>query len=143
MTTHFYTEQEVPKKWFVIDADGKILGRVARKAAEIIMGKNKPEFTPNADVGDFVIITNASKVKLTGNKELSKIYYRHSGYVGGLKKTPAFRQRKKDASRMIYKAVWGMVRNGSLARRQMRKLRIFNQADNRHEAQKPMQITTL
>ncbi len=141
MSTHFYTEHEIPKKWFLIDAEGQVLGRVAQKAAEIIMGKNKPEYSPNADVGDFVIITNAAKAKLSGNKELKKIYYRHSGYIGGLSKTPAFRQRKKDASRMMYRAVWGMIRNGTLARKQMTKLRIFNQANHKHEAQKPIRIT--
>ena len=140
MSTHFFTEKEVPKCWYVIDAKDKILGHVAQKAAEIIMGKNKPEFTPNADVGDYVIITNASKVKLSGNKELKKIYYHHSGYIGGLKKTPVFRQRKKDASRMIYKAVWGMIKSGSLGRKQLKKLHVFNHAEHKHTAQNPVQI---
>ena len=140
MNTHFFTEKEVPKKWYIIDAKDQSLGRVAQKAAEIIMGKNKPEFTPNADVGDFVIVTNAAKVKLTGKKELQKIYYHHSGYTSGLSKTPAFRQRKKDASRMIHKAVWGMIKSGPLGRKQLKKLRVFNQDGHNHSAQNPIEI---
>lgn len=140
MDTHFFAEREVEKKWYVIDASNQVLGRLADEVARILIGKNKPEYTPNADVGDFVIVVNAEKVIVSGTKEHDKIYYRHSLYPGGLKKTPLFRMRQKDASYMIRKAVWGMIKHTPLGRKRFKKLKVFNRADHNHEAQQPIKI---
>ena len=116
MDTHYFAEREIEKKWYVIDASNQVLGRLADEVAKILIGKNKPEYTPNADLGDFVIVVNAEKVIVSGTKEHDKIYYRHSLYPGGLKKTPLFRMRQKDATYMIRKAVWGMIKHTTLGR---------------------------
>lgn len=140
MVTHFYSEKEIGKKWYVVDATDKVLGRLAEGIVKIITGKNKPEYTPNADMGDFVIVINSAKIKVTGNKELDMIYYHHSLYPGGLKKTPLFRMRAKQPNYMIKKAVWGMVKHTPLGRKQFKKLKVY--ADNKHEqaAQQPIKI---
>lgn len=140
MDTHYFAEKEVEKKWYVIDASNQVLGRLADEVARILIGKNKPEYTPNADMGDFVIVVNANKILVSGAKENDKIYYRHSLYPGGLKKTPLWRMRQNDASYMIRKAVWGMIKHTPLGRKCFRKLKVYNRPDHEHEAQKPIKL---
>ena len=140
MITHYYSEKEIGKKWYLIDANDAILGRLAENVAKILTGKNKPEYTPNSDMGDFVIVINSAKIKVTGKKEKDMIYYHHSLYPGGMKETPLFRMRAKNPNFMIKKAVWGMVRHTPLGRKQFKKLKVY--ADEKHgqEAQKPIKI---
>jgi large subunit ribosomal protein L13 len=128
MDTHFFTEKEVERKWYLIDANQQVLGRLANQIATILTGKNKPEFTPNADVGDFVIVINAEKVRVSGNKEHDFIYYNHSGFAGGLKKTPLFRR----------KAVWGMIKHSPLGRKRFKKLNVYASNKHPHAAQNPI-----
>ena len=128
------------RKWYVIDAAGKPLGRVAAKAAVILRGKNKPQFTPNSDCGDFVVDINADKVQLTGNKADTKTYYRHSGYNGGLK-AESFRQAmEKHPEKVIERAVRGMLPKTTLGRAQMTKLKVYAGAEHPHAAQNPTKI---
>lgn len=140
MITHFYSEKEIVKKWYLIDANDAVLGRLADKVAKILTGKNKPEYTPNSDMGDFVIVVNSAKVRVTGNKEEDMIYYHHSLYPGGMKKTPLYRMRAKNPNFMVKKAVWGMVRHTPLGRKQFKKLKVY--ADDKHKqtAQQPITI---
>ena len=105
---------EVERKWYVIDAEGEILGRLASRVANILRGKNKPEYTPNVDTGDFVIVINAEKVVVSGNKETDKIYYHHTGFPGGLKAASVKELREKDATKLIEKAVKGMLQHNTL-----------------------------
>ena len=128
------------RKWYVIDAAGKPLGRVAAKAAVILRGKNKPQFTPNSDCGDFVVVINADKVQLTGNKADTKVYYRHSGYNGGLK-AESFRQAmEKHPEQVIERAVRGMLPKTTLGRQQLKKLKVYAGAEHPHAAQNPVKI---
>ena len=128
------------RKWYVIDAAGKPLGRVAAKAAVILRGKNKPQFTPNSDCGVFVVVINADKVQLTGNKADTKTYYRHSGYNGGLK-AESFRQAmEKHPEKVIERAVRGMLPKTTLGRAQMTKLKVYAGAEHPHAAQNPTKI---
>jgi large subunit ribosomal protein L13 len=140
MDTHFFTEREVERKWYLVDADQQVLGRLADQIARILIGKNKPEYTPNADVGDFVIVVNAEKVVVTGNKEKDFIYYRHSQYPGGLKKTPLFRMRERKPEYMIRKAVWGMIKHTPLGRKRFKKLKVYTRSNHPHEAQNPITL---
>lgn len=138
MDTHFFTEKEVERKWYLIDANQQVLGRLANQIATILTGKNKPEFTPNADVGDFVIVINAEKVRVSGNKEKDFIYYNHSGYAGGLKKTPLFRMRERKPEYMLRKAVWGMIKHSPLGRKRFKKLNVYANNKHPHAAQNPI-----
>ena len=141
MKTFMQTKETVDRKWYVIDAAGKSLGRVATKAAHILRGKNKPTFTPHIDCGDYVIIINASQVKLTGNKLNDKMYYNHSGFPGGLRERNAKTMIEKYPVEMVERAVKGMLPNGPLGRDMYRKLFVY--ADDKHNqaAQKPTTIT--
>jgi len=130
-------KDEVKRKWYLIDAEGKILGRLASKIAEILMGKNKPTYTPNVDTGDFVIVINAEKVKVTGKKLLDKVYYKHSGYLGGLKKETLFSLLNRKPEFVIKHAVKGMLPKNKLARRMIKKLKIYRGCQHPHQAQKP------
>jgi len=130
-------KEEIKRKWYLIDAEGKILGRVATKIAEILMGKNKPTYTPNVDTGDFVVVINAEKVKVTGKKLLDKVYYKHSGYLGGLKKETLFSLLNRKPEFVIKHAVKGMLPKNKLARRMIKKLKIYRGCQHPHQAQKP------
>jgi len=133
---------EIERHWYVIDADGKTLGRLAVEVANVLRGKHKPEFTPHVDCGDFVVIVNAEKVKVTGRKELQKVYYRHSGHPQGFKQETlaALRQRKPIA--IIERAVKGMLPHTTLGSEQFTKLKVYAGPEHPHEAQKP-QVYTL
>lgn len=138
MTKTYYAKAgEVERKWYIIDADDKVLGRMAARIAMILRGKHKPQFTPHTDTGDFVIVINADKVKLTGKKIDDKVYYRHSGYPGGIKSINARNLLKKFPERLIEYAVWGMLPKNSLGRKQYRKLKVYRGSKHPHEAQKP------
>ena len=128
---------EVEKKWFVIDAKDKVLGRIAAETARILRGKHKPQFAPHMDTGDFVIIINASKVRLTGRKLQQKVYYTHSGYPGGLKSTKAEKMLKEKPDRVIRLAVRGMLPKNTIGRAQLTKLKIYADDTHPHSAQKP------
>jgi len=128
---------EVERKWYIIDAEGKTLGRLASEAASIIRGKHKPEFTPHVDTGDFVIIINASKVHLTGKKLQNKMYYRHSMYQGGLKVTSAQDMLNKHPERVLEFAIHGMLPKTRLGDGMRTKLKVYAGTEHPHEAQKP------
>ncbi|HIS28034.1 MAG TPA: 50S ribosomal protein L13 [Candidatus Avamphibacillus intestinigallinarum] len=136
-TTFMANEQNIERKWLVIDAKGQRLGRLASEVASILRGKNKPTYTPHADTGDHVIIINASEIELTGNKLSDKMYYRHTGHIGGIKETSANEMRNRKPERMIELAVKGMLPNGSLGRKMAKKLHVFKDENHNHEAQKP------
>lgn len=135
------TKETVDRKWYVIDAAGLPLGRVATKAAHILRGKNKPTFTPHVDCGDYVIIINAGKVKLTGNKLNDKMYYNHSGFPGGLRERNAKTMIEKYPVEMVERAVKGMLPNGRLGRDMYRKLFVYADENHNQAAQKPTTIT--
>ena len=128
------------RKWYLIDAKGKTLGRIATQIANILRGKNKPTFTPYVDCGDFVVVVNAKYVKLTGRKLEQKKYYRHSGYIGGLKETTAADMLDKYPERVIVHAVKGMLPKNRLSNRLITKLKVYPEANHPHKAQKPITI---
>ena len=137
MKTWTPKQGEVERKWFVIDAKDKVLGRLAVESARILRGKHKPQFAPHMDTGDFVIIINASKLRLTGKKLQQKVYYRHSGYPGGLKVTKASTMLNEKPDRMLKLAVRGMLPKTSLGRAQLTKLKVYGGETHPHAAQKP------
>ena len=128
---------EIERKWYVIDANGQTLGRLASQVAMILRGKHKPIYTPHVDCGDHVIVINADKVVLTGKKLDQKVYYRYSGYIGGLKETSARDMLANKPEKMVYEAVKGMMPKNSLGRQMLTKLRVFKGAEHEHAAQKP------
>lgn len=137
MRTWTYRPGDVQTEWYVIDAENAVLGRLATKAATILRGKHRPQFTPHADTGGHVIIINASKVRLTGRKEDQKLYYRHSGYAGGLK-TIGFKDlRKEHPERIVESAVKGMLPKTSLGRKMFKKLKVYAGSHHPHAAQQP------
>ncbi len=138
MKTYSAKPLEVERKWYLIDAEGEILGRLATRVANILRGKNKPEYTPNVDTGDFVIVINADKVVVSGKKETDKIYYHHTGYPGGLKAASVKEVREKDARKLIEKAVKGMLQHNTLGDTQFTKLKVYNGPEHPHAAQKPI-----
>jgi len=127
----------IEKKWWLVDADGVVLGRLASQVANILRGKNRPHYTPFFDSGDFVIIVNADKVKLTGKKESQKVYYRHSGYMGGLKETSFKHAIATHPERVITHAVKGMLPKNRLNRKILTKLKVYAGSEHKHQAQKP------
>ncbi len=135
MKTFVAKEQEVDRKWYLVDAEDKILGRLATQIAMRLRGKHKPIFTPHADTGDFIVVVNAEKVALSGKKWDKKIYYRHSGYIGGLKEISARKLLEKKPEDVLRFAVRGMLPKNSLGRRQLKKLKIYVGPENPHEAQ--------
>ncbi len=135
--------REVEHKWWVIDADDKVVGQVAVVAANLLRGKNKPIFTPNADTGDNVIIINAEKARFTGKKETQKLYRSFSGYVGGHKETTPQRMRQKQPGRILEKAIKGMIPHNSLGRQLFSKLHVYAGAAHPHEAQQPQPFTSI
>ncbi|MDD2469621.1 MAG: 50S ribosomal protein L13 [Bacilli bacterium] len=140
MKTFMQPKENVARSWYVIDADGLPLGRLASKVAHILRGKHKPTFTPHIDCGDYVIVVNASKVNLTGSKLDNKIYYNHSGYPGGLRERTARVMRDKYATEMIERAVKGMLPKGRLGRQMYKKLFVYDDEIHPHTAQKPTAI---
>ncbi|MEW6001612.1 MAG: 50S ribosomal protein L13 [Nitrospirota bacterium] len=141
MKTRFIKKDDVDRKWYLIDAKDVILGRLASKIAAYLRGKNKPIFTPNVDTGDFVIVINSDKVKLTGKKLDNKVYYSHSGYPGGLKATTARELLSKKPEKLIKDAVWGMLPKGRLGRAMLKKLKVYRGPEHPHEAQKPATLS--
>ncbi len=137
MKTYSARAGDVSRHWFVVDANDQVLGRLASRVASILRGKHKPPFTPHLDVGDFVIVVNAEKVKLTGNKLDRKLYRRHTGYPGGLVEIPYRRLLETHPERAIERAVWGMLPKGRLGRQLRRKLKVYAGPDHPHESQKP------
>ena len=140
MKTFVAKEKEVSKKWYVIDAKDKVLGRMATQIAMRLRGKHKPIYTPHADTGDFVVVVNADKVVLTGKKWDNKFYYRHSGYIGGLKQISAKDLHEKKPIDILRLAVRGMLPKNSLGRRQLRKLKVYVGPDHPHQAQQPEKL---
>lgn len=136
-TTFMAKGHEVERKWLVVDAEGQTLGRLASEVAAILRGKHKPTFTPNVDTGDHVIIINADKIELTGNKLQDKIYYRHTQFAGGLKQRTAGEMKEKYPTQMIELAVKGMLPKNSLGRKMFGKLNVYAGAEHPHAAQKP------
>ena len=139
-STHYAKPGEVERKWMLLDADGATLGRHATKAAMILRGKDKPQFTPHTDTGDFVIIINADKIRVTGNKAQDKRYYRHSGHPGGLKYETFEQAMAKHPERVIEHAVKGMLPKNTLGRAQGKKLKVYVGPEHPHAAQQPRQI---
>ncbi len=137
MKTFMAKAEEVERKWYVVDADGKTLGRLASEVAKILRGKHKPIYTPHVDTGDHVIVINAEKVRLTGKKLDQKMYRRHSQYPGGLKEIPYRQLMEKRPTEAVYKAVKGMLPKNSLGRKMLKKLRVYAGPDHKHEAQQP------
>lgn len=128
---------DIERKWFVVDADGQVLGRLATGIATVLKGKHKAIYTPSMDTGDHVIVVNADKVALTGGKEAAKVYYRHSGYPGGLKVTPYETMKERRPEQIVLKAVRGMLPKNRLGRAMLRKLHVYAGPEHPHEAQKP------
>ena len=141
MKTYMANPDKLEKKWYVVDASGQTLGRLASEVAKILRGKNKPEFTPFVDTGDYVIIVNAEKIAVTGKKLSQKIYYRHSEYVGGMKETTLKTMLEKHPERVLEKAVKGMLPKGPLGREMYKKLHVYTGPEHPHAAQKPEVIT--
>ena len=140
-STYMPNPNQVERKWYVIDAEGKTLGRLASEVASILRGKKKPIFTPNADCGDYVIVVNAEKIKVTGKKLDQKVYYRHSDYVGGLKSATLREMLQRHPERVIEMSVKGMRPKGPLGREMYKKLFVYAGPEHKHEAQKPEAYT--
>ena len=141
MKTFMASPATIDRKWYVVDAEGKTLGRLASEVAKVLRGKNKAIFTPHIDTGDYVIVVNAEKVKVTGKKMDQKIYYRHSEYVGGMKETTLREMMDKHPERVIEHAVKGMLPKGPLGREMYTKLFVYAGPDRKHAAQKPEALT--
>ena len=137
MQTYMANPDKIERKWYVVDADGCTLGRLASGVASVLRGKNKPQFTPHVDTGDYVIIVNADKIKVTGKKLEQKIYYNHSDYVGGMRETTLKEMLAKKPERVIELAVKGMLPKGPLGRSMYTKLFVYAGPEHKHEAQKP------
>ena len=137
MKTFMASPATIDRKWYVVDAEGKTLGRLASEVAKVLRGKNKPIFTPHIDTGDYVIVVNAEKIKVTGKKLDQKVYYRHSGYVGGIKETTLKEMLNKHPERVIEFAVKGMLPKGPLGRDMITKLYVYAGPDHKQQAQKP------
>ena len=141
MKTFAAKAEDIDRKWWIVDAKDQVLGQLAVQVANVLRGKNKPTFTPNVDTGDFVVVINASQVRLTGKKEEQKIYTRFSGYVGGQKSESPADVRAKHPERLIERAVNGMVPHNRLGRQVMKKLKVYGGSEHPHEAQQPEELT--
>lgn len=137
MKTYMQRKEDVVRDWYVVDAEGETLGRLATKVASVLRGKHKPTYTPHIDGGDYVIVVNADKVKLTGNKLNDKIYYNHSRYTGGLRERTAKEMLEKYPVEMIERAVKGMLPKGRLGRQMYKKLFVYAEGNHPHSAQQP------
>ena len=131
---------EVKRTWYVVDAEGKTLGRLATEIARRLRGKHKPEYTPHVDTGDYIVVVNAEKIRVTGNKEKDKIYYKHTGYVGNLKAIPLGKLRKTHPDRIISQAVKGMLPRNPLGRAMFSKLKVYAGPEHNHQAQQPQPL---
>ena len=140
MRTESYKRTDIEESWILVDAKGKTLGRLATQIANILSGKNKPEYTPNADMGDFVVVVNAIEVNVTGKKLDQKLYYRHSGYPGGIKSKPLREIMENSANDAIKSAVKGMLPKSKLGRQMFTKLKVYNDDQHPHAAQKPVTL---
>ena len=138
MQTYMANPDKIERKWYVVDADGCTLGRLASGVASVLRGKNKPQFTPHVDTGDYVIIVNADKIKVTGKKLEQKIYYNHSDYVGGMKETTLAEMMAKKPEKVIELAVKGMLPKGPLGRSMIKKLHVYAGPEHAQQAQKPV-----
>jgi large subunit ribosomal protein L13 len=141
MKTQSFTKNDTGRAWYVVDAENKVLGRLATEIAKVLRGKHKPQFTPHADVGDYVVVINADKIRVTGKKETDKKYYRHSGWVGGLKSATVAEVRASHPERIIESAVWGMIPKGPLGRQMFSKLKVYAGTEHPHEAQNPQELS--
>jgi len=141
MRTWTYRPGSVDREWYVIDANDMVLGRLATRAATILRGKHRPQYTPHADCGDHVIVINAAKVRVTGRKENQKVYYRHTGYAGGLKSITLEKQRQRFPERIIEAAVKGMLPKNPLGRSMFKKLKVYAGAEHPHAAQQPKPLS--
>jgi len=141
MNTPFPSKQTLQRNWFVLDAQDVVLGRLATKVAGMLMGKHKPTYTPFIDTGDHVVIVNADKVRLTGHKEEDKIYYRHSGYPGGLTETSARKMRETRPQRMVELAIQGMLPKSKMGKQMYRKLNVYAGPKHPHQAQQPAELS--
>lgn len=142
MKTCFTKKEDAERDWYLIDAQDKVLGRMAAEIALRLRGKHKPIFTPNTDTGDFVVVINAEKVKVTGNKLREKVYYWHTGYIGNIKSETLQERLNKDPESVIRAAVWGMLPKTRLGRQLIRKLKVYKGEAHPHKAQKPEEIKT-
>ena len=140
MTTYTATPATIKRDWFVVDATDKVLGRLATEVARRLRGKHKPEFTPHMDTGDYIVIVNAEKIRVTGNKTEDKIYYDHSGYIGGMKQITFGKLRDKAPETIIQRAGKGMLPKGPLGRAMLRKLKVYAGPSHDHAAQQPIQL---
>ena len=140
MKSYMARPLEVEREWYVIDAEGQTLGRLATEIARILRGKSKPQYTPHVDVGDFVVVINADRVVVTGKKAEQKVYRRHSGYPGGMKETTYERMMESKPTEILRKAVYGMMPKTRLARQQFRKLKIYAGPEHPHAAQNPQRL---
>ena len=140
MRTESYKRSDIPDSWFLLDAKEQTLGRFATRVANILSGKNKPEYTPNADMGDYVVVINAKKLHVTGKKLDQKIYYRHSGYPGGIKSKPLKEVMNNSASKALKSAVKGMLPKNKLGKQMLTKLKVYDDENHPHYAQKPLSI---
>ncbi len=140
--TYYPKPEDLESQWLLVDADGQTLGRLASRISAILLGKGKPTVTPGVDTGDFVIVVNASKIHVTGDRLDQKMYYRHSGYPGGLKVIPLREQLKRAPEKVIRSAVWGMLPHNRYGRRLLKKMRVYSGPDHPHRPQKPVRIET-
>ena len=140
MKSYMARPLEVERRWYVVDAEGKHLGRLAAEIAKILRGKNKPQYTPHVDVGDFVVVVNAERVRVTGKKAEQRVYRRHSGYPGGMKETSYEQMLARKPTEILRKAVYGMMPKTRLARQQFKKLKIYAGPEHPHAAQDPQRL---
>jgi large subunit ribosomal protein L13 len=140
MKTYTPKATEIERAWWVVDAEDRVLGRLASEVARVLRGKHKPMYTPHLDTGDYVIVVNAEKIRLTGKKEQQKSYFRHSGYMGGGKHIPFTEMREKHPERVIELAVKGMLPKNNLGRLMLKKLKVYAGPEHPHEAQQPEQL---
>lgn len=141
MKTYIPKSEEIERNWRLVDADGKVLGRIATEIADILRGKNKPVFTPHLDTGDFVVVVNAEKIRLTGNKMTDKVYYHHTGFPGGIKGITAEKLLEKEPGKLISEAVKGMLPKNKLRKQFMGKLKVYAGSKHPHEAQQPQVVS--
>lgn len=140
MRTYFATNNDVEQKWYLVNASGKVLGRLASQIAKYLRGKHKPEYTPHTDTGDYIVVINAAEIKVTGRKKQNKIYYRHSGYPGGIKETTFEKLHAKDPVKVIELAVKGMLPKNPLGRLIFKKLKVYAGSNHPHTGQQPQEI---
>ena len=140
MKTKSYKNTDLDKKWLLLDAKNETLGRLSSKIASILMGKNKPQYTPHNDLGDYVVVVNAEKIRVTGNKDIQKKYYKHTGYPGGLKSSTFSEIIEKDPENLILKAVRGMLPKNKLSSSMISKLKVYEGDDHPHAGQNPIKI---